>query len=76
MMQKNNIKHLLISRTDNIGDVLLTLPLAGILKQQFPTMKISFLGRDYVRAIIEHCAHVDSFFSYDALTQLSHDDAS
>ena len=74
-MQKSDIKHLLISRTDNIGDVVLTLPLAGILKQQFPEMKISFLGRDYVRAIVEHCAYVDSFFSYDALTQLSHDDA-
>ncbi|OGT41108.1 MAG: hypothetical protein A3F13_02960 [Gammaproteobacteria bacterium RIFCSPHIGHO2_12_FULL_40_19] len=75
MMQKNNIKHLLISRTDNIGDVILTLPLVGILKQQFPEMKISFLGREYVRAIIEHCADIDSFFSYDALTHLSKEDA-
>lgn len=75
MIQKNDIKHLLISRTDNIGDVILTLPLLGILKQQFPTMKISFLGREYVRAIIEHCVHVDSFVSSDALMHLSKDDA-
>lgn len=75
MIQKNNIKHLLISRTDNIGDVILTLPLAGILKEQFPEMKISFLGREYVRAIVEHCVHVDSFVSYDVLTHLSKEKA-
>lgn len=75
MIQQNDIKHLLVSRTDNIGDVILTLPLIGILKRQFPEMKISFLGREYVRAIVECCVNVDSFFSYDALMRLSKEEA-
>ncbi len=71
----HDIKHILISRTDNIGDVILTLPLAGILKQHFPQIKISFLARDYVRAIIEHCSHIDAFMSWDALSHLKKTEA-
>ena len=52
---------ILISRTDSIGDVVLTLPVAGILKQTFPGCTIIFLGREYTRAVIEACAYVDQF---------------
>src|SRR3990167_10039375 len=71
----NNIKHILISRTDNIGDVILTLPLAGILKKQYPNAKITFLGRDYVRAITEHSAFINDFLSWDALSAMNEADA-
>lgn len=74
-MINNNIKHILISRTDNIGDVILTLPLTGIFKKYFPNTKISFLARDYVRAVVEHCVHVDEFVSYDALSKMLHDES-
>ena len=40
-------KHILICRTDNIGDVVLPLPLAGYLKQRFPDARIGFLCRAY-----------------------------
>jgi ADP-heptose:LPS heptosyltransferase len=56
-----NGKNILISRTDNLGDVMLTLPLAGYLKAQFPDAKIFFLGKAYTRAIIECCRYVDHF---------------
>jgi heptosyltransferase III len=71
----DNVKHILISRIDNIGDVLLTLPMAGILKKYFPNVKITFLGRDYVRAIIEHCSYIDDFLSWDALSEMKKADA-
>ena len=71
----NEIRHVLISRVDNIGDVILTLPMAGILKKNFPKMKITFLGRDYVRAIIEHCPHIDDFLDWDTLSQMKQSDA-
>ena len=35
----------LISRTDAIGDVVLTLPVAGRLKQLFPDCRVLLLGR-------------------------------
>jgi heptosyltransferase-3 len=69
------MKHILISRTDNIGDVILTLPLAGILKRHFPDVKITLLARDYVRAIAENCSHIDAFESWDALSAMSPSDA-
>ena len=64
-------QHIVISRTDGIGDVTLTLPVAGVLKRHFPTCKVSFLGRDYTQAIIAHCEHVDTYLSWDDLSALS-----
>ena len=55
---------IIISRTDSIGDVVLTLPMAGILKQSIPGCTIIFLGRDYTRPVIEACEYVDEFVSW------------
>lgn len=54
-------ENIIISRTDSIGDVILTLPIAGLLKRHFPTIKIAFLGKAYTRAVIEACQHIDQF---------------
>ncbi|MEB0012386.1 glycosyltransferase family 9 protein [Glaciimonas sp. CA11.2] len=51
--------HILICRTDNIGDVMLTLPIAARLKQQHPSIKISFLCRAYAAPVVRHCRSVD-----------------
>ena len=56
-------KHIIISRTDSIGDVILTLPLAGLIKKEFPNCSISFLGQPYTQAVIERCNEVDQFIS-------------
>ncbi|MBL4735921.1 MAG: glycosyltransferase family 9 protein [Flavobacteriales bacterium] len=60
-------QHIVISRTDSIGDVILTLPVAGMLKQHYPECEITFLGRSYTRAIIENCKHVDAFLDWDEI---------
>ncbi len=36
-------KHIIISRTDNLGDVILTLPVLGYLKATVPELRISFI---------------------------------
>ncbi|WKN41947.1 glycosyltransferase family 9 protein [Tunicatimonas pelagia] len=56
---------ILLSRTDSIGDVILTLPMAGVLKALFPEVHVSFLGKAYTRAIIERCAFVDEFYEWN-----------
>ncbi|OCX51231.1 glycosyl transferase family 9 [Mucilaginibacter sp. PPCGB 2223] len=68
----SNIKnqHILISRTDAIGDVVLTLPLCGYLKSICPDVKISFLGRTYTQPVIDACAAIDTFINYDELQTL------
>jgi ADP-heptose:LPS heptosyltransferase len=68
-------KHIILSRTDSIGDVMLTLPLAGMLKQSFPNIRISFLGMPYTRDIVRSCAHVDEFIDWQELKTLPFVDA-
>jgi ADP-heptose:LPS heptosyltransferase len=51
--------HILICRTDNIGDVVLTLPLAGYLKRRFPAARIGFLCRGYAAAMVRQCRAID-----------------
>lgn len=45
-------KTLLISRTDSIGDVVLTIPLCLWIKKQFPTCKLIFLGNSYTQPVL------------------------
>ncbi len=65
------MKTIIISRTDAIGDVVLTLPLAGLLKSHFPDCKIIFFGRSYTEPVIELSNHVDSFLNYDDFVKLN-----
>ena len=62
---------IIISRTDAIGDVVLTLPLAVYLKQQKPGCEIIFLGRNYTKPIVELCPAVDIFISWDDISNNS-----
>ena len=64
-------QHIIISRTDNIGDVVLTLPMSTLLKQHYPNCTVSFLARDYVKSVVMACPDVDHFISWDELKNLS-----
>lgn len=57
----------LISRTDSIGDVILTLPMAGVLKSLYPDSKIIFLGKTYTKPIVDCCSYVDEFLNWDTI---------
>lgn len=63
-----NFNRIIISRTDSIGDVILTLPLAGMLKKKLPGAKLIFLGRAYTRDVIRCCEHIDEFLDWDELS--------
>jgi ADP-heptose:LPS heptosyltransferase len=52
-------KNLLIVRTDRIGDVILSLPLAGIIKKYFPECKVTFLLRKYTKCLAENNSFID-----------------
>ncbi|MBS1543303.1 MAG: glycosyltransferase [Bacteroidetes bacterium] len=60
-------KRIIVSRTDNLGDVILTLPLLGYLKATMPEVRISFIGKKYTSAVIDKCIHVDQFLDRDEL---------
>ena len=65
-----NSQNILISRTDAIGDVILTLPLAGIIKKFFPSAKVFFLGKTYTKDIISLSKHVDEFINWSEIELL------
>lgn len=62
-----NIKNILISRTDSIGDVVLTLPITVWLKTHFPDAKLTFLCKDYTKPIVQNFKSIDAILSYDEL---------
>lgn len=47
------IKKILIIRTDKIGDIILTLPLAKVIKDNFPNAEIDFLVQNYTAPIVK-----------------------
>lgn len=55
---------IIISRTDKIGDVVLTLPLAGIIKAKYPYAYIYFLGSSYTEAIVSKSKYIDEFLDW------------
>jgi ADP-heptose:LPS heptosyltransferase len=54
---------ILVSRTDRLGDVVLTLPLCGLLKAR--GHRVIFLGRAYTRPALEACDAVDEILEWD-----------
>lgn len=58
---------IILSRTDNLGDVILTLPMTGFLKEKIPGCHIIFLGKSYTRPIISRCRFIDEFIDWDDL---------
>lgn len=52
----NNI---LLVRTDRIGDVVLSLPAAALLKEHYPSARITFLAREYTAPLIALSREVD-----------------
>lgn len=61
--------NLLIVRTDRIGDVVLSLPLAGIVKKHYPHCKITFLLRDYTKSLVENHPYVDEVIIFHESNQ-------
>ncbi len=49
----------LIVRTDRLGDVILTLPMASAIKAAIPASRVLFLARAYTKPIVEDAPDVD-----------------
>ncbi|MDP4199057.1 MAG: glycosyltransferase family 9 protein [Bacteroidota bacterium] len=60
----------LIVRTDRLGDLVLTLPMASELKRANPNVSVSFLVHNYTRPIAERCPAIDKVISFEATNSL------
>jgi len=58
-------KTIVISRTDSIGDVILTLPLCRWIKQKYPSCKLIFLGKSYTQPILECFPSIDQIVCWN-----------
>lgn len=63
-MDKNYIKRIIVTRTDNIGDVVLTLPVITELKRIFPYSNIVFLVQDYIIDLVQGYPGVDEVVGF------------
>lgn len=73
-MDLNN-KRIIISRTDSIGDVMLTLPVCKWLKDNNPGVEVIFLGKGYTKSVVEHYSLVDRFVDWNDIKDLSDKEA-
>jgi len=55
----SEVKNILIVRTDRIGDVVLSMPMAGLIKEHYPDCKVTFLVRDYTKDILSNHPSID-----------------
>jgi heptosyltransferase-3 len=65
-------KRVIISRTDSLGDVILTFPLLGYLKSIMPDIRITFIGKKYTQPIIHLNRHVDHFLDREEVLKDPH----
>lgn len=63
-------KRIVISRTDSIGDVMLTLPLCAWIKQNFSGTHVIFLGNSYTKSVIECFSAVDEIIDWKEIENL------
>ncbi len=57
-------RRIIVSRTDRLGDVVLTLPLLGLLKQRWPDAQLLPLVRRYAQPIVEASEHVHAVLEW------------
>jgi len=56
---------ILIVRTDRIGDVVLSIPMAEIVKKKFPNCKITYFIREYTKALLDGNSFIDDVLIAD-----------
>jgi lipopolysaccharide heptosyltransferase II len=60
-------RNILITRTDRIGDVVLSLPMLAKVRQRYPKAKISMLVRQYTQSLVADHRCLDSLITLEVL---------
>jgi ADP-heptose:LPS heptosyltransferase len=59
----------IVSRTDRIGDVVLTLPLCAALRRCIPGARVIFLARAYTKPVVDCSPFVDEVMDWDDVAE-------
>lgn len=65
MKESNDPKNILVSRTDKIGDLLLSIPVFQALREFFPQTRLTALVSPYAQEIVEGHPSVDGIETVD-----------
>lgn len=60
---------IIVSRTDRIGDVVLTLPLCAALRRCMADSEVIFLARGYTKPVVDCSPFVDEVMDWDAVAE-------
>lgn len=64
-MNASSPKHILVARTDKVGDLLLSLPTFQVLKKAFPDARLTALVSPYAKEIVQNHPAVDAVELYE-----------
>ncbi|OGC90215.1 MAG: hypothetical protein A2142_08500 [candidate division Zixibacteria bacterium RBG_16_48_11] len=59
-------ERILITRTDRIGDLVLTTPVFAALKHSFPNLRVDALVSSYASSVLQNNPHIDNLLLYDS----------
>ncbi len=65
-----DLKKIIISRTDSIGDVMLTLPMCVWLKENYPNATLTYLCRKYTKPVVDCFDVIDEVIEWDEMENL------
>ncbi len=65
-----SVKRIIISRTDSIGDVMLTLPMCVWLKNNIPGVELIYLGKNYTKPVVDCFSVIDEFVDWSRIETL------
>ena len=66
LLCKQEIKRILVVRTDAIGDLICTIPFIRELKKNYMDSQITVVVRESNRLILENCPYIDELLFYDS----------
>ena len=68
----SEVRRILVSRTDGLGDVICTLPIALAVKQSLPDVNLAFMVTPYTAPIARRIAEVDEVLTISRLRKGTH----
>jgi len=69
MSKINNLKNILIMRTDRIGEVLLSTVSIDVLKKKFPEARTSFVTSEYSKPLIEDRTDIEKIHTVNTFNK-------
>ena len=64
-VEGEGIREILVIRTAYLGDVVMTIPVLGLLKKRFPEARISFLTSKSAAEVLRNNPYLDEIITYD-----------